>query len=1139
MTVVVESRAGLNDEQLAAVEAGGTVFVSAGAGTGKTSVLVERYVRAVCERGLDVDSILVITYTRKAAGELRTRIRSALVDRGRHDLARDLDGAWISTIHGFCNRLLKAHPFALGLDPRFRELEDAGAAVLRGEAFERALSAFLAPGEGAERAEERLRLLATYRADGLRTMLTGVYETLRSAGRPLVLELGDRPPLADAVARLREEARCLAADTSATDLQRETAAELLRAVSDAAPPERVVDLSALRCRGARAASYEYERKAVELAALEELAAHDRDLLQELLERFADEYASSKRRESVVDFEDLQLAARDLLRDHEDVREAVRLRFRLVMVDEFQDTNRLQCELVDLASHPEATEVFTVGDEFQSIYGFRHADVDAFRERREQASNLLTLTKNYRSRPQVLAAVNHLFAGAFGDEYQPLAASAEFADPVFGHPVELLVTDKSSYRDTGEHWRVGEARAIAARVRDLVDSGEALPGEIVILFAAGTDAERYEEALRRVGLPTYRATGRGYFGQQQVVDLLAYLSLLHNRYDDVALATVLASPFVGVSNDTLVLVRRDAPRRPLFTALEKGVPEGVSEHDARLLRAFRQRYERLVRASTRSGLERLCEQILGEHDYDLAVLARWDGTRRFANLRKLGRLAREYEAVRGRDLAGFVRFVHDQKALGARELEAVAEEEGADAVRLLTIHAAKGLEFKVVIVADAGRDTGGPRSGDEIVALSDGRFGFKMVHPTRGERKPVFDFDAVRAAERDQERAERLRLYYVAMTRAIDRLIVSGAIDPERAADRETPIGWVLGRLEAHENVVAAGADPVELERGEARFVLDVTGFEGAQAREVAAPEPAAEPEAETGAQLALFAELPLGSPALGIELPELTTPPTPPLHDVRRLSYSALALFERCSYRYFAERVLGLPPVAPRRLDASEEASGGGLAGTEIGDAVHRLFEAIPLDAPAAPARAELRATVRAWYPLASEEELDRIAALVDAYCRSPLAQRLAALPGARPERPFAFEHDGVLLHGRLDVLWREGSRALVVDYKSNVLEGADPREIVEADYSLQRLVYALACLRDGADEVEVVYQFLERPNEVVSATFIASDTAQLEAELSEAIARIRAGDFRPTPSEFACSDCPALDLVCAGPRLPYEAIAR
>ncbi|MGH3132750.1 MAG: UvrD-helicase domain-containing protein, partial [Gaiellaceae bacterium] len=230
---VAEIVAGLNDEQLAAVEAEGTVFVSAGAGTGKTSVLVERYVRAVCDRGLDVDSILVITYTRKAAGELRTRIRAALVERGRSDLARELDGAWISTIHGFCNRLLRAHPFAVGLDPRFRELDDAGAAVLRGEAFDRALEAFCSG-----RDDERLRLLATYRADGLRRMLTGVYETLRSAGRELVLELGERPALGEAISSFRLEAASLAADESATASQRGTATEALRIASESAPPER-------------------------------------------------------------------------------------------------------------------------------------------------------------------------------------------------------------------------------------------------------------------------------------------------------------------------------------------------------------------------------------------------------------------------------------------------------------------------------------------------------------------------------------------------------------------------------------------------------------------------------------------------------------------------------------------------------------------------------------------------------------------------------------------------------------------------------------------------------------------------------------------------------------------------------------
>src|SRR5262249_48905044 len=177
-------------------------------------------------------------------------------------------------------------------------------------------------------------------------------------------------------------------------------------------------------------------------------------------------------------------------------------------------------------------------------------------------------------------------------------------------------------------------------------------------------------------------------------------------DDEALATVLASPFVGVSNDALVLIRRHAGKRPLFAGLERTLPEALSADDERLLRAFKQRYDRLVAASVRTSLERLCDEIVAAHDYDLAVLARWDGKRRYANLRKLMRLARSYEGLRGADIEGFVQFIRDQEAVGASQLEAVSEEEGADAVRLLTIHAAKGPEFKVEIVADAGRHTGG-------------------------------------------------------------------------------------------------------------------------------------------------------------------------------------------------------------------------------------------------------------------------------------------------------------------------------------------------------------------------------------------------------------------------------------------------
>ncbi|HZT54382.1 MAG TPA: 3'-5' exonuclease, partial [Gaiellaceae bacterium] len=678
--------------------------------------------------------------------------------------------------------------------------------------------------------------------------------------------------------------------------------------------------------------------------------------------------------------------------------------------------------------------------------FRHADVQVFRERRAAAGRLRSLTRNYRSRPEVLAAVNELFGSHFGSAFQELAAAAEFPDPVFGHPVELLVTDKDSYRGSGIHWRRGEARAVARRVRELVDSGSAAPGEIVLLFAAGTDAEWFEDELRRVGLPTYRATGKGYFGQQQVADLLAYLRLLRNRYDDVALVSVLASPFVGVSNDALALLRRAASKRPLFSGLEHTLPPGLAPEDARLLRAFRQRYDRLVEALPRLSLERLCELVVAEHDYDLAVLARWDGRRRYANLRKLARLARSYEELRGPDVEGFVRFVSEQEAVGAHELEAAAEEEGADAVRLLTIHAAKGLEFKVVIVADAGRDRV-PPSPDEILALPDGRFGFRVADPATAKRRGAFDYEDVRQARQEAERAERLRLYYVAMTRAKERLIVSGAVDFARVGEAQTPIAWVLERLAAAEELAAAGDAPVELVRGEARFLVRVDRHrpdEPAAASELERSEP------EPG-QLALFsAPEEVAPPPPAPVLAPLAPLPEPPLHLPRRLSFTALSTFEQCRYKYYVRYVLGL---RERPAPAGDEV--GEPSAAEVGSAVHALLERLDLTAPAPP-----------------EIEDERVRRFVAAYCESELARRVAALEGVAKERHFTFQHDGVLIHGYLDV-FHAASRALVVDYKTNLLAEAAPEEIVERDYRLQRLVYALACFRAGAEEVEVVYQFL------------------------------------------------------------------
>ena len=864
-------------------------------------MLVERFARAVIDDGLDVDSLLVITYTDRAAGELRARIRARLLELERPDLARDLDGAWISTIHGFCRRLLTAYPLAAAIDPRFRVLDESQARVLQGEAFNAALDAFCAADE-----PDRWQLLATYKAAGLRKMLVSVYDTLRSAGRKLILEPGLRESLDDAVAALLVEAESVVADGKASDTMRSAARDVLDLLQTTRLPERLIELPEGTVRGARAAAFSDARKAVRALALEELASRDRELLQELLTGFAAAYTEAKDRESALDFEDLQLRARKLLRENDAIREVEQLRFRSIMVDEFQDTNSLQTDLVDLLCAGPTKELFFVGDEFQSIYGFRHADVSVFRDRREAAPQVLPLTLNYRSRPEVLAAVNQLFEDEFGESFQELTPAGGYGDPVFGTPFELLVTDKASYADSGVQWRRAEARHVARRVRELVDAGAATPGEIVLLFAAGTDAEWFEEELRAVDLPTIRMTGRRYFGQQQVVDLLHYLRLLQNRYDDEALLTVLASPFVGVSNDALVLIRANAEKRPIFKGIERTLPADLAEDDRRLVRAFLQRYERLVESSTRLSLELLCERILVEHDYDLAVLTRRDGQRRYANLRKLARLARSYEELRGPDIEGFIRFVAEQDAVGAPERDAVSEEEGADAVRLLTIHAAKGLEFKVVVVADAGRERA---RTDEILCLSDGRFGFKVAHPSTGTRVSTTSYQAVKETQDQAEDAERLRLYYVAMTRAMDRLIVSGSVDRSSERDDRTPIGWVLEAART-----GGGARPrrgLGPGRGRARqrrrraadrpLRSCLAGAGGARGRAGVA--------ADEEGQLVLFEGAGEEIPAPAPRLRELVEIPVPPLARVARLSYSAISLFDRCGYRYYAERIVGMQPA--------------------------------------------------------------------------------------------------------------------------------------------------------------------------------------------------------------------------------------
>ena len=557
-------------------------------------------------------------------------------------------------------------------------------------------------------------------------------------------------------------------------------------------------------------------------------------------------------------------------------------------------------------------------------------------------------------------------------FQPLAASRRRSRPGL-RPPGRAARDRQGvvHRDSGDALapRRG-ARTSRARVRELVDAGAATPGEIVLLFAAGTDAEWYEEELRALGpadLPRDRAAATSASSRSSTCS--AYLRLLRNRYDDEALVAVLASPFVGVSNDALVLdpraTRRGGRSSP---GIERSLPAGLSTSATSSSCARSSSgTTRLVAPPARVSLERLCERIVSEHDYDLAVLAQWDGRRRYANLRKLTRLARSYEELRGRDVEGFVRFVREQEARrrraarggrrgGRRRRGAAADDPRRQGARVQ----GRRRRRRRARHGDAPSPTRSSRSPTAASA---------SASPTRSRASAhgVFDYDDVRRRARPRTpSAERLRLYYVAMTRAIDRLIVSGAIDADARRDENTPIGWVLDRLECEAELDGAGRRArgarARTARAFARPRVDrAAPRAGRPSRAVAVDASWAARALRTGAAAALR------RPATGARRRSQRAARSRRSTECGGSSYSALALFERCSYRYYAERVAGMRPT--RR--ARHGAGGGGLAATEIGDAVHRLLELVDLSRSAPRRTLE---QVRAWYPAVTDEELERIA---------------------------------------------------------------------------------------------------------------------------------------------------------------------
>ena len=1132
-------------EQLRAIERrDGDLLLDAGAGSGKTSVLVERFVRAVLEDGIAVPSILTITFTEKAAAELRDRIRQRLRELGAAAAARETEGAFISTIHGFCARVLRVHALSAGLDPGFAVLDRHQSEPLAAAAFDHAIEE-LARGETGA-----VELIAAYGAGPLRAAILAVYAQLRSSGQSEPRLPDVQAPLdREAPAALVRAAEVLAGELGAIAAPSARVSEALARVWRAGELVARADLwpgelERVRLPGRNGAALSTDACVAYSEALTRFhavcaaraAAPVRDMLAKLLAIYGARYAGSKRELSGLDFEDLELLTRSLLAHNGALRERYATRFERIMVDEFQDTNRVQLELIESIARG---NLFTVGDAQQSIYGFRHADVELFERRGArlaQAGERETLQTNFRSRPEILAALNRAFGTELGDRFKPLRPGLEPAAgeaPEAGGPrVELLIVDKGADWDLeglASPWRLAEAAALADRVGELVEGG-ATAGEIVVLTRATTDMRAYERALERRGLPTYVIGGRGYWSHPQVVDLVAYLRALANPRDEESLFTILASPLVGASLDALVVLAAGARAcgRDPWWALREPREElaPCAPADRERLTAFASWFSDERACSARCAVEELIDRALRTTGYDLAMLAMPGGQRRLANVRKLMRLGREHESEHGPDLRGFLEAVAEREAgrgADSRESEAPVEGEALDAVRLMTIHRAKGLEFKIVCVADLGRS---PRRAVELLRVDrDGRIGIRLARPGAGGRVPALAYQDIGFEQQRAEEAEERRLFYVAMTRAQERLVLSGAAKLEGwtagGATGGGPIAWIAPALipELGERVAEGGG---VIERDGIRIALRIPEPGPVSGGAAAPPAPAAVPQ------------------------PAAVLPPAPraaPVAPVASLSYSTLGEYARCGYRFYAERVLGLPPgtelgapgpTSGRPALGSRREPSGALGAADRGILIHALLEHLNFRRPATPAQEDiLAAAAAAGISPPSPPEVQELAALVGQFAATELCARLGAAAEVRREARFAFLLSGLLVTGALDVLARgPGRRALVVDYKSDRLDVAEPAAIVQRSYGTQRLIYALAALRAGADAVEVSHCFLERPSEPVTASFDTGQTPELERELERLAGGVRRREFAvsPAPHRALCSGCPAEGGLCSWP---------
>lgn len=1039
------------------------VSLLAGAGSGKTYVLMKRFVQILrSDLSVNPTNIVAITFTRKAADEIKGRVRQAVgecVEQAQTDLERlrwqehlqKVESAPISTIHSLCSRILRDNPVETQLDPEFTILEDFEAQ----DFFKETLQQYLRKNIK-ENAALR-RLVQTYGVNSFVNQVTALGDKLSELVRednlaePYLKAKEELPALQQklfaAVREVIEAREALGANTKGRQTLTEAAGLLDEMQKQLLAPEP--DCSLLDASGVVKVSG--KALAAELTNLKNLRqelnhvllnAKGCDLVQDWLAVLQEFYAclSARKQENNVLFnDDLDLLAIEHLQKNEALRQKYQERYKYIMVDEFQDTNERQRQLIYLLCGNKLdgkNNLFIVGDVKQSIYRFRHADVSVFNKVKEDiaqnAGQNLGMKTNFRSTQSIVESCNTAFCQLMDLPKEEICLEHHEGANTGGAKVCLLQVPYKSKDDKlgakEDKWQK-EAEAIAAYLQQELPKVEPQlkPGASkAILLRAMTHCEILRQTLQGYGINCVVVKGKGFYEQQEVLDILNLLAALHNRYASLELAGALRSNYFGLDDATLTqLFWQTENDKPLWDVLQavgsgelqlKLQPEqqALAMHAAERLRSLRQ-------AAALMALPELFAQLWDELKPEFVLSQQENGPSKLANVKKLRRLAQQYCQTKQASLAEWLQNVKDLRASSSKEPAATVQAD--DALQIMTIHNSKGLEFDLVILPQLDKSVKGDTASIKYLPGKEGEQGLLGIKVPDKEMQLQNSgvYELAKARDSELEEAESRRLLYVAMTRAQKQLLMVGTVAEEKLPEAVSGLPAAKGWWQQLQAVYEADWEKRESSCPWVRLLC------------AAALSPAV---AQQGEQQKLALE-------------PLALAPLPAYAACGRTCFTASALqtYLHCQRQYYYQQVLAVPEL--EQTVAGEQAHE--LPASVTGSIVHKALELYN----GYNAEAVFAVALEKFAPGAAATQAK---SMFDAYIVSDLYK---ALP-KKQKRELEFVQplqQELAAEGVIDLLaFDEEDKMIIVDYKT----GTPP----EPDEVKLGYAYQLALYKDAAEKL-------------------------------------------------------------------------